>query len=71
MKVEKVEPIPIMKIYNVETFKCTVPSTATPDDSNSFDIEDETEVDAGSPVEIKEMTAVQIVDALTTAGISK
>ena len=51
----------MMKVYEVTSFTCTVPSTATPDDSNTFTIEDETEVDEpGSPIDIKNMTATEI-----------
>ena len=72
MKVEKVEPIPIMKVYEVTTFKCTVPSSATPTDDNTYTIEDETEVDEpGSPIEIKNSTADEINTALTNANILK
>ena len=59
-----------MKVYEVTSFTCTVPFTAIPDESNTFTIEDETEVDEpGSPIDIKNMTATEINTQLTNAEI--
>ena len=70
MKVEKVEPIPVMKIYDVTSFTCTVPASATPDETNTFDIEDEVEREEEfSPIDIKNMTATEINDQLTASEI--
>ena len=70
MKVERVEPIPIMKVYEVTTFTCVVPSGAVTSDANTYDIEEETEVDEpGSPIEIKNKTQAEINTALKNAGI--
>ena len=61
-----------MKVYEVTSFTCTVPASATPDDANTFTIEDETEVDEpGSPIDIKNLTATEINTALTDAEISQ
>ena len=70
MKVERVEPIPIMKVYDVKTYKCVVPSDAESNDDNTYDIEEETEVDEpGSPIEIKDKTQAEINNALKNAEI--
>ena len=59
-----------MKVYEVTSFTCTVPASATPDADNTFTIEDETEVDEpGSPIDIKNLTATEINTALTDAEI--
>ena len=77
MKVERVEPIPIMRVYEVTTYTCTVPDPDAADTAadavfNTFTIEDETEVDEpGSPIDIKNMDTTQINTALTDAEISQ
>ena len=71
MKVEKVEPIPIMKVYEVATFTCTIPTGATPDDANTYELEEETEVDEpGSPIEIKNLSKAEINTQLNNAEIN-
>ena len=70
MKVERVEPIPIMKVYDVKTYTCVVPSGAESNDANTYEIEEETEVDEpGSPIEIKDKTQAEINNALKNAEI--
>ena len=76
MKVERVEPIPIMRVYEVTTYTCTVPDPDDADNAgavfNTFTMEDETEVDEpGSPIDIKNMEVTQINTALTDAEISQ